>query len=155
MLLLWSTLLLLLFFFFSPSSNVGGFCFLVHLCLIFWFGAATNFNLQWRYDYVLDHCIFWALFYLLYSCQESSYSFWVFLFSSLQVYEKVWLLFNCNLSHLVSVCMQIFVRELVLNAQIFFVYVIDDQGAEVVRMYKTLLGSQGFRKVRFSIYISA
>ena len=28
------------------------------------------------------------------------------------------------------------------------------QGAEVVRMYKTLLGSQGFRKVRFSIHSS-
>ena len=36
----------------------------------------------------------------------------------------------------------------------FFVLMIQFQGAEVVRMYKTLLGSQGFRKVRFRICLS-
>jgi len=67
----------------------------------------------------------------------------------LQVYEKVWLF--CSTTNL-----SLSLRTMTFFFLIywFFVLMIQFQGAEVVRMYKTLLGSQGFRKVRFRICLS-
>lgn len=71
-------------------------------------------------------------------------------FSFWQVYEKVWLCFSISLSLSLSVILSACMCNMKLQSvHQRFMIVPTCQGAEVVRMYKTLLGSQGFRKVKF------